>query len=77
MFWIICVMIEYIVVYCLGMKLPLINLFWEDFFQCAILYSLIILSIFIINYIYNFFIIKSLNNKIEILKKRKEEENNG
>ena len=68
-FWTIYVLVEYITVYILGLKLILIDLFKENFFQCMIFYVLIMLSIFIINYIYNFFIIKSLNNKMEILKK--------
>ena len=68
-FWTIYVLVEYITVYILGLKLILIDLFKENFFQCIVFYILIMLSIFIINYIYNFFIIKSLNNKMEILKK--------
>ena len=74
-FYNIYTFIEYIVVSFLGMKQILSELFKECLLQCVIFYALAMLIIFIINYIYNIFIIKILNNKIELLKKERRETN--
>ena len=59
---------EYIVFGILGMKLIFIELLKEDILHCAFLYSLSLFSYFIINYINNIFVVKSLNKKIENIK---------
>ena len=61
------ILVEYIVVGILGMKLIFIELLKEDILHCAFLYSLSLFSYFIINYISNIFVVKSLNKKIIIL----------
>jgi hypothetical protein len=70
-FYNIYTFMEYIVVSFLGMKQILSELFRECFIQCIIFYALAMLIIFIINYIYNIFIVKILNNKIKLLKKER------
>ena len=58
----------HIVVGILGMKLIFIELLKEDILHCAFLYSLSLFGYFIINYINNIFVVKSLNKKIENIK---------
>jgi len=47
----------------------------EDILHCAFLYSLSLFSYFIINYISNIFVVKSLNKKIENIKMERRDTN--
>lgn len=69
------ILVEYIVVGILGMKLIFIELLKEDILHCAFLYSLSLFSYFIINYISNIFVVKSLNKKIENIKMERRDTN--
>ena len=70
-FYNIYTFMEYFVVSWLGMKLVLKELLKECFFQCIVYYVLIIVAIFIINYIFIIFIFKKLNIKIDLLKRER------
>lgn len=69
------ILVEYIVVGILGMKLIFIELLKEDILHCAFSYSLSLFSYFIINYISNIFVVKSLNKKIENIKMERRDTN--
>ncbi len=69
-FEIICSGTEYIVLTHLQVKANLCKLLLENFFSSLIIYIVICCCLFAISRMYNYLIVKKLNNKLKVLKKK-------